>query len=237
MHANTGPVGEPLIHASGLSVGYGDITVARGIDIAVQCGEIVALFGPNGAGKSTILKTLAGGLPSLGGSVSWLGQPALGPVHRRARNGLVLVPEGRSVLMSMNVRDNLLLGQGGIDVALDLFPELRPLLSRSAGLLSGGEQQMVSLARALACRPRCLLIDELSLGLAPIIVDRLLQRLSEVAGELQAGVLMVEQQARRALTIADRWLFIRNGSVVATGATWDDWFDSGCGYFGKAALS
>ena len=206
-----------VIEARDLDAGYGEAAVVKGLNLYVQAGEIVALFGPNGAGKTTTLLTLAGDLPSLGGEVLWRGQPTKQPLHRRARQGLSLVPEERSVLMSMSVKDNLLLGSGGIHAALDLFPELRPLLSRRAGLLSGGEQQMLTLARSLASQPIALLIDELSLGLAPIIVDRLLARLTEVAKSRNVAVMLVEQQARRGLKVADRWYLMRRGVVVGEG--------------------
>jgi len=206
-----------VLEARGLVAGYGEAAVVNGVDLTVGVGEIVALFGPNGAGKSTTLLTLAGELPPLGGEVLWRGERSGAPLHKRARQGLALVPEERSVLMSMSVRDNLLLGSGGIAPAVELFPELGELLGRRAGLLSGGEQQMLTLARALASSPVAMLIDELSLGLGPLIVDRLLSRLTEVARSRGVAVLLVEQQARRAMKVADRWYLMRNGSVVASG--------------------
>lgn len=207
----------PVLEAKGLTAGYGELAAVRDVDLALYPGEVLALFGPNGAGKSTTILTLAGALPLIGGEVHWLGTPTRASLHQRAREGLVLVPEGRSVLASMTVRDNLLLGRGGVAGALGLFPELKPLLRRRAGLLSGGEQQMLTVARALASDPNVLLLDELSLGLAPIIVDRLLARLVEIAKQRDVGVLLVEQQARRALSAADRWLLMRNGRIAAEG--------------------
>lgn len=208
---------EVLLEACDLCAGYGDAAVVQGLDVQIHAGEIVALLGPNGAGKTTTILTLAGELRPLRGSVLWLGAPMNSPTFKLARQGLMLVPEERSVVMSMSVADNLLLGSGGVEAATDVFPELSPLLRRRAGLLSGGEQQMLTLARALATAPRVLLIDELSLGLAPIMVDRLLRRLTDFAKERSVGVLLVEQHARRATKLADRWLVMRNGRIVREG--------------------
>lgn len=207
----------PVLELRGLSAGYDDLAVVRDLDLQVASGEIVALLGPNGTGKSTTLLTAAGELEPLGGEVRWLGSPTTAPLHVRARRGMAFVPEERSVLMSMSVRDNLLLGPGKVDRAIELFPELMPLLPTRAGLLSGGEQQMVTLARALATNPKALLLDELSLGLAPLVVDRLFAALRRAADDDGVAVLMVEQQARRALSIADRWCLMRRGSIIATG--------------------
>ena len=211
----------PILELRGLSAGYDDLAVVRDIDLSVSRGEIVALLGPNGTGKSTTLLTCAGELPPLAGEVRWLGRPATAPLHQRARDGLAFVPEERSVLMSLTVRENLLLGSGGIAPALQLFPELEPLLTQRAGLLSGGEQQMLTLARALATRPKALLLDELSLGLAPLVTDRLFEALRHAADTQGVAVLLVEQQARRALSVADRWYLLRRGSIVASGDSAD----------------
>jgi branched-chain amino acid transport system ATP-binding protein len=211
----------PALELRGLSVGYDDLAVVRDIDLTVMRGEIVALLGANGTGKSTTILTAAGELPPIGGEVRWRGTVTTAPLHVRARMGMSFVPEERSVLMGMSVRDNLLLGSGGIERALDLFPELRPLLAHRAGLLSGGEQQMLTLARALATNPVALLLDELSLGLAPLVVDRLFAALRRAADQDGVAVLLVEQQARRAMAVADRWYLLRRGAVAAAG-TADD---------------
>ncbi|WP_255310805.1 ABC transporter ATP-binding protein [Streptomyces viridosporus] len=220
-HTEPGTARAAALRATSLVAGYGDLAVVRGLDLEVRAGEIVALLGPNGAGKSTTLLTLAGELRPLGGEISWFGAPLTGGLHKRAAAGLGFVPEERSVIMSMSVRDNLLLGSGGIEPAVEVFPELGGLLDRRAGLLSGGEQQMLTLGRALARRPKVLLADELSLGLGPIVVDRLLAALREAATTLDIGVLLVEQQARRALGASDRWYLMRRGELVASGDSAD----------------
>ncbi len=207
------------LRVSGLAAGYGEAAVVRDVDLTVVAGEVVALFGPNGAGKSTTLLTIAGELAALDGTITWNAKPLRGPLHARVRQGLGLVPEERSVLSTLSVRDNLRLGRGTTADALELFPELEPLLGRRAGLLSGGEQQMLSLGRALAARPRLLMVDELSLGLAPQVVERLLDAIREAARTTGVAVLLVEQQARRALHVADRWYLMRRGGIVAEGTS------------------
>jgi branched-chain amino acid transport system ATP-binding protein len=207
-----------LIEAEGLTTGYGSIPVVSGLDLRVEPGEVVALLGPNGAGKTTALRALAGELPVLGGEVRWLGQRATQSVHRRARQGLRFVTEERSVFMSLSVYDNLRLSHRSLSGCLDLFPELEALLPRRAGLLSGGEQQMVTLARALIGGTRLLLADELSLGLAPLVVQRLLKAVRATA-DRGVGVVLVEQQLRHALGVADRGIVLRRGLVAMSGTS------------------
>jgi len=204
------------IEARNLVAGYGAITIVRDLDLAVEPGEIVALLGPNGAGKTTTLHTLAGLLAPIGGQVLLHGSVAVGPLHRRVRRGLGLVTEQRSVLMRLTVADNLRVNRGDTDLALRLFPELRPHLARRAGLLSGGQQQMLALARALSRRPSVLMADELSLGLAPIVVTRLLAAVRGAADE-GVAVLLVEQHLDKALDVADRAVVMHRGQIRLRG--------------------
>lgn len=206
-----------VLALDGVTAGYGDLAAVRDISLRVHTGEVVAIFGPNGAGKTTTLMAAVGVLSCKAGVVLWRGRPSPGRLHLLSRAGLAYVPEARSVISGLSARDNLRLGRGGVDAALGYFPELEPLLGRRAGLLSGGEQQMLTLARALASRPRALLVDELSLGLAPLVVERLLAAVRTAADTEGLAVLLVEQQARRALSASDRWYLLRNGSIVAAG--------------------
>jgi branched-chain amino acid transport system ATP-binding protein len=208
---------QPVLAVEDLSSGYGDLMAIRGISYEVRPGEIVAMFGANGAGKTTTLLATVGELPRSKGMVRWRGEKASSTLYKLARSGLAFVPEAPSVISGLSTLDNLRIGRGSTDVALDHFPELRPLLNRRAGLLSGGEQQILAMARALAGQPDVLLVDELSLGLAPLIVDRLMSALRTIADSTGVGVVLVEQQARRALTIADRWYLLRNGEITEQG--------------------
>jgi len=198
-----------------LAAGYGDLAAVRGIDLEVRPGEVVALLGPNGAGKTTTLLAIAGELAPLSGTVECLGVGRRTPLHARVRRGLAFVPEERAVISSLSTSGNLRLRSGATRGALELFPELEALLHRRAGLLSGGEQQMLTLGRALAGAPKLLLVDELSLGLAPLVVRRLLQAVRESA-DRGVGVLLVEQHASEALEVADRVVVLRRGRVALT---------------------
>lgn len=206
---------EPLIATRGLSAGYGTQPVVRDLDIEVRPGEVVALLGPNGAGKTTTLRVLAGDLAPMSGEVRWLGGAGRAPLHRRARQGLAYVGE-RAVFTRLDVAENLRVGRVEAARALELFPELEKRLRTGAGMLSGGEQQMLSLARALCRSPRLLLADELSLGLAPLVVERLLRAVREAA-DRGLGALLVEQHVRKVLDIADRVYVLRRGRIEMTG--------------------
>jgi len=209
-----------LLAAASLTTGYGDVPVVTDLDLHVETGEVVALLGPNGAGKTTTLLTLAGEIRPTGGEVRWRGQPTTAPVYRRCRDGLAFVTEERSVFMDLTAAQNLRLGRCDADKALELFPELVPHLRRRVGLLSGGQQQILTLARALAREPAALLADELSLGLAPRVVQRLLQAL-RAAADRGVGVLLVEQHVSKALQIADRVYVMQGGRITFTGSAAD----------------
>jgi branched-chain amino acid transport system ATP-binding protein len=205
-----------VLHVENLEAGYLGQPVIREINFSVAPGEVVCLLGPNGAGKTTTMMTLAGMVPLMSGTVEMFGSTTNEPLYRRARGGLSFVTEERSIIRSLSLADNIRLAQVSLESVTDLFPELKTRVHTRAGLLSGGEQQMLSLGRALAREPRLLLADELSLGLAPLIVDRLLQAVRAAADERGAGVLMVEQHARKALRYADRALVMQRGKLVLT---------------------
>jgi branched-chain amino acid transport system ATP-binding protein len=211
---------EVVIEARGLTAGYGSGDVISDVDLVVQAGEVVALLGVNGSGKTTMVRALAGELTPTSGEVRLAGAPCSAPLHRRAKQGLRLISEERSVFMSLTVADNLRLGGQDPARCIELFPELEPLRSRKVGLLSGGEQQMLTLARALAAEPLVLLADELSLGLAPLVVERLLAAV-RAAADTGTGVLLVEQHVRNALDVADRAYVLSGGRVVLSGETSD----------------
>ena len=205
-----------LLEAKGLSAGYGKVVVVRDVDLEIRAGEVVALLGPNGAGKSTTLLTLAGDLKPLGGTVSCLGLDGNTSLHRRARAGLALVTDSKTVLTTLTAAENMRVFGTTAEAVIALFPELEPHLRRKVALLSGGQQQMLALGLALSRDPAVVLADELSMGLAPMIVDRLFSALREAA-DRGAGVLLVEQHVHKAMAIADRIYVMDRGRIGISG--------------------
>lgn len=207
------------LEARNLSAGYHGNPVVRDLDLTLHVGELVCLLGANGAGKSTTLLTLAGELKALEGQVLVQGSKPAGSLHGRARQGVMLIPEERSVIPSLSVRDNLRLGPGPIKDALKIFPVLEPLMNRRGGLLSGGEQQMLALARAMAARPKAILVDEVSLGLAPLAVRAIMAALREAVDSWGLAALVVDQHLETALAWADRGLVLSRGRNVLEGSS------------------
>jgi branched-chain amino acid transport system ATP-binding protein len=215
-----------MLEVRDLALSYGRIRALQGVSLIVRPGEIVTLVGPNGAGKSSLLRTVVGLERPQAGTVSYQGQRIEGrPVEALVRAGIVLVPEGRATLRHLTVRENLLLGAyvrrdeaiaSDLDGVLRRFPRLAERLSQKAGTLSGGEQQMLAIGRALMARPRLLLLDEPSLGLAPLIVRSIFATIGELRSE-GVTILLVEQNAKQALQLADRAYVLETGSVVLEG--------------------
>jgi branched-chain amino acid transport system ATP-binding protein len=221
------------LEVRGLAAGYTGVPVVRDVDLVVAPGEVVALLGPNGAGKTTTLLAISGLVRRFAGTVSILGRDVrVGrdgtPARpwRIARAGLAHVPEDRSLFHGLTVAETLRLARrrghrDALAPVLDLFPALAGLADRRAGLLSGGEQQMLALARALVAEPHVLLVDEMSLGLAPVVVERLLPVVRRIADERDVAVVMVEQHVDLALEIADRGYVLRRGTVELQGTSDD----------------
>ncbi|MDB6002924.1 MAG: Amino acid/amide transporter ATP-binding protein 2, family [Rhizobacter sp.] len=211
-----------VLELRGVRAGYGSVPVIRSLDLAVERGEVLGLLGPNGAGKTTLMMTLAGLLPRLGGHMLVEGSelPSARPATAN-RSGVVLVADDRALFTTLSVRDNIAIARrnGGptLDEVCDLFPALTPRLAVTAGALSGGEQQMLAVARGLVQKPKVLLIDEMSMGLAPVIVEDLLPVVRRIADETGAVVILVEQHVRLALEVADRAVVLVHGEVVLQG--------------------
>ncbi len=211
---------KPLVKVETLVVGYGKISIVRDVNLEVGEGEVVALLGPNGAGKTTTILTMAGELAPLGGVVRCLDLNEKASLHERAQAGLALVTDAHAVFMRMTVVENMRVFHTTAAAVVEIFPELASHLNRRVGLLSGGQQQMLALGLALACRPALILADELSIGLAPIIVDRLFSVLRAAADD-GVGVLLVEQHVHKALAIADRVYVMDRGRIAISGGAVD----------------
>ena len=212
--------GVPVLEVKGLDVGYGKLTVARDITFSLPPRTVLTILGPNGAGKTTLLMTLAGFLPPRAGTITFNGQPVRGSSPRRMnRSGLVLVPDFRALFTELTPIQNLKLAAKGADLdpVLQLFPALQRRERLRVGDLSGGEQQMLAIARALVQSPKLLLIDEMSMGLAPVAVESLMPVIRQVADEHGASVIMVEQHVQLALEAADEAMVLVHGSIVLSG--------------------
>ena len=216
-----------LLEVKGLEVRYGGIRAVKGVDLIVGEGELVCLIGANGAGKTSILKAICGLLPAAAGSVSYSGQPITGvPSFKLVRQGLVLVPEGRGIFGQLSVSENLAMGafaredatevKRDLEKMLALFPRLAERSTQSAGTLSGGEQQMLALGRALMSKPKLLLLDEPSMGLAPLMVAKIFEVVRRIATE-GVTLLLVEQNARMALEAASRGYVMESGVITLAG--------------------
>lgn len=216
-----------LLKVSGLKVGYGGIQAVKGVDFEVHEGELVTLIGSNGAGKTTTMKAITGGLPFTEGDIQYLGKSIKGQgawdlVHQ----GLAMVPEGRGVFTRMTILENLAMGAyirndkaeiaSDVDMVFETFPRLKERKDQLAGTMSGGEQQMLAMGRALMSRPKVLLLDEPSMGLSPIMVDKIFEVVKDVSSK-GVTVLLVEQNASRALGIADRGYVMDSGLITMSG--------------------
>lgn len=214
---------EPLLHAEGLTAGYNGVPAIRDLDLSVGEGEVVSLLGSNGAGKTTTLLALVGLVPAMAGEVTALGtKVGHKKAHLLARRGVRLVPDDRGIFYGLTVREHLRLSRRRPDRArtaavLERFPALAALESRKVGLLSGGEQQMLAIATALLAQPRVLMVDEMSLGLAPKIVQDMLPAIRDLARDEGIAVLLVEQHVELALAVSDRAVVLNHGRAVLAG--------------------
>src|SRR6201991_1744543 len=216
-----------LLKVSGLQVAYGGIQAVKGIDFEVREGELVSLIGSNGAGKTTTMKAITGRLPALGGDIEFLGKSIKGRgAWDLVAEGLVMVPEGRGVFTRMTITENLQIGayirKDKAEIAKDIdrvfatFPRLKERATQLAGTMSGGEQQMLAMGRALMARPKVLLLDEPSMGLSPIMVDKIFEVVKQVYDQ-GVTVMLVEQNASRALQLADRGYVMESGLITMSG--------------------
>lgn len=216
-----------MLKVKGLQVNYGGIQAVKGVDLEVGQGELVTLIGANGAGKTTTMKAITGLKPYSGGDIEYMGQSIKGvPTHELLKRGLAMVPEGRGIFARMSILENMQMGaylrndtdaiQKDTERMFGFFPRLKERASQYAGTLSGGEQQMLAMARALLSRPKLLLLDEPSMGLSPIMVEKIFEVVREISAE-GLTVLLVEQNARLALQAANRGYVMDSGMVTMSG--------------------
>ena len=219
-----------MLKIENLSAGYGDMQVLFGINLHVEEGEVVSLVGSNGAGKTTLLRIISGFLPVKKGGITYLGQDLLKTKPQsRAELGIAHIPQGRGILGTLTVKENLIMGaypkkyrktvNAEIEHAYTRFPKLRERQNQMAGSLSGGEQQMLAIARALMIHPKLLMLDEPSLGLAPIVVESMFDIIASVSREEKVSILIVEQNLMQALSVADRAYVVETGHIVMQGAS------------------
>ena len=216
-----------MLQVEGLKVAYGGIQAVKGVTFEVREGELVSLIGANGAGKTTTLKAVTGIQPVAGGDIKFLGKSIKGQgAWDLVKQGLVMVPEGRGTFTRMTITENLLMGahvrrdneiDADIDYVFSEFPRLKERATQLAGTMSGGEQQMLAMGRALMARPKVLLLDEPSMGLSPIMVDKIFEVIQKIHKQKGTTVLLVEQNASRALGIADRGYVMESGEVTMNG--------------------
>ncbi len=220
---------QPTLEITGLTSGYGEAIIVRGVSLTVAPGEIVALLGKNGMGKSTLLKTTMGFLPARAGRVALYGRDVTGrPPHRIARESIAYTPQEQAIFQDLSVAENLRIGQPNPDWFEEelarigqIFPFLRERVRQRAGTLSGGEQKMLLIARALMARPKLMLVDEITEGLQPSIIERLSQALAAERARTGVAMLLVEQNVRFALSVADRWAVLKLGEIDDQGASGD----------------
>lgn len=219
---------EAILKVSGLQVAYGGIQAVKGVDLEIHRGKLVSLIGANGAGKTTTLKAITGMLPWVEGDIVYKGESLKGQgSHRLVQKRLVMVPEGRGVFARMTIIENLQMGaytrndvaeiKRDVDKMLEMFPRLQERRTQLAGTMSGGEQQMLAMARALMSKPECLLLDEPSMGLSPIMVDKIFEVVDTIHKQGDVSLLLVEQNAQRALKIADYAYVMDSGHVTMSG--------------------
>ena len=225
-----------MLEIENLDAGYRQLRVLHGVTISLAAGEAIGVLGPNGAGKSTLLRAIAGNCDILGGRIAFLGQSLDGRSdHARAALGIAHVLEGRRTWPSMTVEENLILGawrlprrerkteaRGMLDYVLDLFPRLRERLGARAGVLSGGEQQMLAIGRALMTRPTLMLVDEPSIGLAPIMVDTVMKAMHRLRQDRALSIILVEQRIQKALDLCDRIYILNRGRLQISGESSKD---------------